>query len=826
MSSRCLAAMRSLRSGALVVALFVCAGPSIAASPTVTSVMPRGGQRGTEVNVTFGGARLADAQELMWYTPGIAVTKLEAKENQVVATLKIAADCTLGEHAVRLRTASGLSELRTFWIGALPVVDEKEPNNDFAAPQAIPLNCTVHGTITSEDVDYFAVEAKKGQRISVEIEGLRLASNPNVGTFDPFIAILDAKRFELATSDDTPLLRQDGCMSVIAPADGKYIVQVRESAYRGNAVCHYRLHVGTFPRPLSVYPLGGKPGEEVAFRFLGDPGGEIAKKIKLPNEQADRFALHCDDAGGMSPSGIPIRVNDLPNVLEAEPNDSPPQATKGTVPCAFNGIIEKANDHDHFRFAAKAGQTFDVTCFARRLGSPLDPVIWVLNPAGAAITSNDDIPGSPDSYFRFAAPTDGEYVIGVRDHLLKGGPTYAYRIEVAPVAPRVAVALPQFAQFSQDRQWIIVPRGNRYATLVTTSRADVGGEVTVEAGGMPAKVSVSTETVAPYMGLTPAVIEAAADAPIAGSLADFVAKPVDPKQPFTSRFRLHSELVYGTPNNATYWGYDAPKVAVAVAEAVPFKISIVEPKVPLVHNGSMNLKIVVERQSGFTGPITIYPLYNPPGVGSAGAATIAANQNETILPLNANTGAPVRKWKYVVWGVATVGNGPVWVSSQLANLEIAPPYLALNLERAMGEQGKSTTLYGKVQVTTPWDGPAKVQLIGLPAKATAPVVDLVKDAKEIAFPITLDPAAPAGQHKNLFCQVVITQNGEPVVQNIGSSELRVDKPLVAAAPTPAAAKPAAAPAPPAGEKRLTRLEQLRKEQEEREKALKKDGKPN
>jgi hypothetical protein len=285
--------------------------------------------------------------------------------------------------------------------------------------------------------------------------------------------------------------------------------------------------------------------------------------------------------------------------------------------------------------------------------------------------------------------------------------------------------------------------------------------------------------------------------------------------------------VYGTPNNATYWGYDAPKVAVAVAEAVPFKISIVEPKVPLVHNGSMNLKIVVERQSGFTGPITIYPLYNPPGVGSAGAATIAANQNETVLPLNANTGAPVRKWKYVVWGVATVGNGPVWVSSQLANLEIAPPYLALNLERAMGEQGKTTTLYGRVQVTTPWEGPAKVQLIGLPAKVTAPVVDLVKDAKEIAFPITLDPAAPAGQHKNLFCQVVITQNGEPVVQNIGSSELRVDKPLVAAAPTAAAAKPAAAPpTPPAGEKRLTRLEQLRKEQEEREKATKKDGKQN
>ena len=37
--------------------------------------------------------------------------------------VKIAADCRLGEHAFRLRTATGLSELRTFWVGALPVVD-------------------------------------------------------------------------------------------------------------------------------------------------------------------------------------------------------------------------------------------------------------------------------------------------------------------------------------------------------------------------------------------------------------------------------------------------------------------------------------------------------------------------------------------------------------------------------------------------------------------------------------------------------------------------------------------------------------------------------
>jgi hypothetical protein len=345
--------------------------------------------------------------------------------------------------------------------------------------------------------------------------------------------------------------------------------------------------------------------------------------------------------------------------------------------------------------------------------------------------------------------------------------------------------------------------------------------VLVESAGLPAKVSAVIEPTPAFMGLTPIVLEAAADAPLAGSLAEFVAKPADAKQPFTSRFRLLSELVYGTPNNATYWTYTATKVPVAVTEPAPFKISIVEPKAPLVHNGSMNLRIIAERQAGFTAPITIYPLYNPPGIGSAGAVTIAEGQTETVLPINANGGAPVRAWKYAVWGVATVGNGPVWVSSQLAKIDVAPPYLAISLERAMGEQGKATTMFGKVQVATPWDGAAKVKLMGLPAHVAAPEVDLTKDAKEIAFPITLEANAPPGTHKNLFCQVVITQNGEPVVQNVGQSELRVDKPAVAAAApaAPAAAKPAAAPPPP-GEKRLSRLEQLRKEQEEREKTKK------
>jgi hypothetical protein len=143
-------------------------------------------------------------------------------------------------------------------------------------------------------------------------------------------------------------------------------------------------------------------------------------------------------------------------------------------------------------------------------------------------------------------------------------------------------------------------------------------------------------------------------------------------------------------------------------------------------------------------------------------------------------------------------------------------------ERAAVEQGQKTQVVAKITVAAPFDGKAKVQLLGLPAKVTAAPMAFTKDQKELAFEVTTDKTSPAGKH-GVFCQVVIEKNGEQVVHNVGGGELRIDVPLPPkATATPAAATPAA-PAPPA-EKRLSRLEQLRKEQEEKEKAAKKDEK--
>ncbi|MEE3055166.1 MAG: PPC domain-containing protein, partial [Planctomycetota bacterium] len=470
-----------------------------AASPSLSSIFPRGGQRGGELDIDFNGARLADAKEILFYSPGFSLVEFkELKDNKVRARVKIAADCKLGVHSMRVRTATGISDMKTFFVGALVAVSEKEPNSDFASPQKIALNSTVSGIVQNEDVDYYVFEVKKGQRISAEIEAMRLGHT----VFDPYIAIMNQARFEIAAADDSALLRQDATCQVIAPEDGNYYVQVRESSYGGNGNCHYRLHVGTFPRPLAVLPAGARAGQGVEVSYIGDAGGPRKQKLMVPKEPRNDYGLYLEDDGGIAPSKNIFRISEYDNVLEIEPNNNHAQSSKGVAPGAFNGIISEPGDIDCFRFEAKKGQVFEVELYGRRIRSPLDSVMNISHFSGGGLAGNDDSRG-PDSYFRFTAPETKEYVITVRDHLKKGGPDYVYRIELTPVKPGLSLTIPRVARYSQERQSISVPRGNRYTALVSVSRRNFGGELVFSCADLPAGLSISGENMPANMTTIP-----------------------------------------------------------------------------------------------------------------------------------------------------------------------------------------------------------------------------------------------------------------------------------------------------------------------------------
>jgi len=785
-----------------------------AASPSLGAIRPVGAQRGTEVEVTLSGARLGDAKEIFYYQPGITTVSLaRVDDNTVKAKLKIAADAPLGLHDLRVRTASGISELRTFSVGALKEVSEVEPNNDFAAPQAIPMNVTVTGVADNEDVDYYVVEARKGDRITAEVEGMRLG----ITLFDPYVAILNSKRFELASSDDAALIWQDGFASILAPEDGKYIIQVRESAYAGNTSCLYRLHVGNFPRATGLLPAGGKLGEKLTVHWIGDPAGEAATEVTLPAASVPDFGLYRQDPKGASPYPNSFRLTTLPNVLEKEPNDDQAHATPFTVTMALNGVIDKPGDVDQYVFPGKKGQTYDFRLFGRQIRSPLDSVMYLGKKGAGAAVGNDDSTG-PDSYFRFTCPEDAEYVVWVLDHLGKGGPDYVYRIEVAPVEPVLTLATnTEQIPLGTGAMAISVPRGNRQAALILGTRNDFGGDLNLSVQGLPPGMAMEAPAMAASQAVVPVLFTAKADAPLGGSLASLAGRPADPKLNVPSEFSSTAALVLGQ-NNVIVWSRTVNRLAAAVTEECPYSIEIVEPKVPLVRGGSMGLKVRAIRKPGFKAAISIYLPWNPPGVGSAGGIAIPEGQNEASIPMNADGGAELRTWKIVVNGASGVASGPIMVSSQLANLTIAPPFLGLAFAAASVEQGKETDMAIKVAKNADFQGEAQVTLVGLPNKVTTDVKKITKDTTDLVFHLKTDKASPAGNHGTLFCQVVITQNGEPILHNIGTGTLRIDVPLPPkpTAPAAAAAKPAAAPPPAApAAKPLGRLEKLRLENKQR-----------
>jgi len=785
-----------------------------AASPVLNTVLPKGGQRGTDVDLKLIGDRLTDVEEIMFYGKGITVKELKVVDaKNATAKIHIAADAPMGEHQLRLRAKTGFTFLRTFWVGQFPTLTEAEPNNDFEAPQKITPNMTVAGVFDNEDVDYYAIDAKKGERLTVEIEGMRLGN----AFFDPFVAILNKDRFELVTSDDTALLLQDSVASIIVPEDGTYIIQARESSYVGNGNCHYRMHVGHFPRPTIAFPAGGQTGQDIEIKLLGDKSGDIAQKLKLPAEPTTDFPVYAQTGNLLSPSPNKLRVSNYPNVLEVEPNANQGQATptKLPLPLAFNGVISEPGDQDWYAFDAKKGQKFTFRVHARSIRSPLDPVFNIWGHDKKYIGGNDDDAGRADSKYDFTAAADGTYTIRIMDHLRNGGPEYVYRVEAEAATPALALNIPPFARNDfQNRQMIFVARGNRFATMMNATRSNCSGDLAITASNLPAGVTLKTETMPGNINGFPIVFEAAPDAPIAGTLVDLTAKLTDPKKNVSGNFYHKLDLVVGQPNNTVYYQSEVDKICVAVVEELPFKIEIEKPTVPLVQNGTLSLKVKVTRKEGFDAAITVRNLWNPPGIGSQPTMSIPKGQNEIYYTLNANGSAQTREWKIAMMAESNAGQGQILAATALTPITVAPPYTTTKIAMAAVEQGKPGEVICTVEHLKPFEGKAKIQLYGLPAKTTTTEQEITKDTKEIRFPITTAPDSPKGQHKNLFCHIEIPEAGKTIPHNTGhGGVLRIDPPPPVpkkAAPKKEAPKVAEVKKPAAA-KPLSRLEKLRQE---------------
>jgi hypothetical protein len=392
----------------------------------------------------------------------------------------------------------------------------------------------------------------------------------------------------------------------------------------------------------------------------------------------------------------------------------------------------------------------------------------------------------------------------VRDHLMRGGDDYVYRVEIAPPRPTLYTYLPKFAQPDpQYRQTIPIPRGNRYATLIRAGRQNCAGDVLIEPVSLPADVAIEGGLIPNGQDVAPVVFYAADDAELAGALIDLPGRIQRDEGDLHGSFVQDVPLVRANPNNTAYYTTWVDHAAIAVTEQVSFHVSVVAPTVPLVQDGRLTLRVLVDRDEGFSEPVELRMLWDPPGVSSPTQIDVANDVDYADFILNAAGNAQV---------------GETWVSSHLVNLTVSDPYVAGQIQMAATARGEPAVVLCKLEQRKPFEGTAIVRLLSLPTKTMAEPREVSATDTEVVFEVATEPDAPLGQHKNLFCELVVTHDGAPIVHRIAQGGvLRIDNPPpkpvepTAAEPEPVAAAKPIEQAP----KPLSRLEQLRKAAAER-----------
>jgi hypothetical protein len=242
------------------------------------------------------------------------------------------------------------------------------------------------------------------------------------------------------------------------------------------------------------------------------------------------------------------------------------------------------------------------------------------------------------------------------------------------------------------------------------------------------------------------------------------------------QLQLRQLLVAGR-NNREMLGMTVDRLATAITPPAPVAIELVEPKVPLVRSGTMNLKIVAHRQEGFAAPIQVKMLYNPAGVSSRDTATIAENADQTTLALTANARAAVGDWPIVIVGSTQHEGRLQSFSTQICSLTIAEQFFELKFPQANIERGTNGKFIVGVNYKREFSQRATAHLMGLPSGVTAEPVEFGHGDEQLEFELTAAAGAAVGRHGGVNCRVTIVQDEEPITHILGSGRLRVDNPL-------------------------------------------------
>jgi hypothetical protein len=140
-------------------------------------------------------------------------------------------------------------------------------------------------------------------------------------------------------------------------------------------------------------------------------------------------------------------IDDGPQTLKKDDNTDIAHAQPVTVPCNIDGRFQNAEQTDHYKFKASAGQEIVFTILCARVEDKIhdlqehaDPLLILCDATGKEITENDDYYRA-DSLLHYRFERDGDYILKVRDINYHGNPYWVYRLAIT-TRPWVTAVVP------------------------------------------------------------------------------------------------------------------------------------------------------------------------------------------------------------------------------------------------------------------------------------------------------------------------------------------------------------------------------------------------
>ena len=363
---------------------------------------------------------------------------------ELTLTIMIGANAKLGTRELRVLTPGSMSNPIWFQVGQWEERRETEPNDETPDPvvgAALPV--VVNGQILPGDVDRFSFTARKGTRLVLAADARELMpylADAVPGWFQAVLALYDARGNEVAYAGAYHY-RQDPVIFYEVPEDGKYVVEIRDSIFRGREDFVYRITLGELPFVTGIFPLGARADQDVTVDLQGWNLVKSQLKIRAlvdRNRPVRWYSVPQTDKVSIR---FPLRIDMTSEVLDQEPNDRPEQAQAVTLPVVVNGRIDRPDDKDVFRFDAHGTVVAEV--YARRGGSPLDSSLSLTDASGKEIAFNDDFRDEAqpltthhaDSVLTAVMSGKGPYCLTLSDAQRKGGKDFIYRLYIRPPRP-------------------------------------------------------------------------------------------------------------------------------------------------------------------------------------------------------------------------------------------------------------------------------------------------------------------------------------------------------------------------------------------------------